>query len=389
MQLQDYITPLETQYIQNIKQVGLGKSLAQYVQFYTGNEIDISQYKIAIIGVLEERNNINAKGSSQAPNEIRKEFYGLVKPRFDLQIIDLGNIQAGSTILDTYFALTHTLHYLMQQGVLPIIIGGGKDLAYAQYIAYEKLNTNMNVLLVDAKVDVNVNEEEPIKSSYISKIITHKPYYLFNITLAGYQSYFVENESYDAFERMNFDMLRLGNLRNKIKDIEPICRNANMLSFSASAIRASDAKGQNEASPNGFSGEEACAICRYAGMSNDIQSISLCDFNPTKEQENYSTQLAAQMLWYFIDGYYNRKSEYPTIESKDYMVYRTTFKNSSHEIVFYKSLNTDRWWMEVPYPKERSTHNGKFMVPCSYTDYQTAQADEIPDKWMKTYQKLL
>jgi hypothetical protein len=45
--------------------------------------------------------------------------------------------------------------------------------------------------------------------------------------------------------------------------------------------------------------------------------------------------------------------------------------------------------MEVPYPNERSKHKGMFMVPCNYSDYQAAQNDEIPDRWLKTYHKLM
>jgi formiminoglutamase len=57
--------------------------------------------------------------------------------------------------------------------------------------------------------------------------------------------------------------------------------------------------------------------------------------------------------------------------------------------VFYKNAFTDRWWMEVPYPNEKSKHKGKFMVPCSYADYELALKDEIPDRWMKAYHKLM
>jgi hypothetical protein len=29
------------------------------------------------------------------------------------------------------------------------------------------------------------------------------------------------------------------------------------------------------------------------------------------------------------------------------------------------------------------------MVPCNYSDYQAALNDEIPDRWMRAYQKLI
>jgi hypothetical protein len=44
--------------------------------------------------------------------------------------------------------------------------------------------------------------------------------------------------------------------------------------------------------------------------------------------------------------------------------------------------------MEVPYPKNRNEQEGSFMVPCNYSDYETALTDEIPDRWIKAFQKL-
>jgi hypothetical protein len=137
-----------------------------------------------------------------------------------------------------------------------------------------------------------------------------------------------------------------------------------------------------------MSGEEACQLCRYAGMSNDLMSAGFYDLNPSQDRNHVSSALVAQMIWYFMEGYTNRRNDYPVAESKDYLIYHTTNKNMNRELTFYKSVLSNRWWMEVPYPHERSKHEGKFLVPCSYKDYQTAQNDEIPDRWMKTYQKL-
>jgi arginase family enzyme len=192
MSINEYIKPLSSEFVGQLKSESGGKSLAQYVAFNEQNNLEINAYKIAILGVGEDRLKDQQNGSGLAPNEIRKAFYSLVKPRYDISIIDLGYIVNGNSVSDTYYALKQSVNYLIQQKVLPIIIGGSQDLAYAQYAAHEKQNSNMNVMLLDARVDVNVNEQDELQSSYISKIISHQPYYLFNIALAGYQSYFVE-----------------------------------------------------------------------------------------------------------------------------------------------------------------------------------------------------
>jgi arginase family enzyme len=315
------------------------------------------------------------------------EFYQLIKHRNDIQLIDLGNIVSGNNISDTYFALKQTIATLLKQKVLCLIIGASEDFIYQQYAAYEETHFNMNVFIADARVALKYNDDNELQSGYLSRIIAHPKNYLFNIAHIGHQSYFVEPESYDAFENMNFDMLRLGLFRNKIQDIEPFCRNADMMAINMSAIKAADAHGQNSPSANGFTGEEACQLARYAGMSDDLKSFGIYNVNPTHDLNNLTSQLSAQMLWYFIDGYNNRKSEYPNKDSNDFMVYYTSIQ-STYDITFYKNKMSDRWWMEVPYPKNRIEQEGSFMVPCNYSDYEIALTDEIPDRWIKAFQKL-
>jgi len=388
MQLSDFLQPVPESVYQNLSDTS-PKSLVNVIDIYTKQFPDLEGVHLAIIGVKEERLNPDHAGCGVTPDEVRKQLYKLVQPKYDVKIADLGNIEAGSSVNDTLFALNACLKELHEQKILTLIIGGPSDLAYAQYTAYQGLNHNLNVLIADAKIDLKQHETEPIYSNYLYKIITHQPNYLFNITHIGNQAYFVEQESLDAFDKMNFDVFRLGQVRSKLQETEPLARNADMMVFSLNSIKAADVGASFNMNPNGLYGEEACQIARYAGMGNDLSSIGFYDLNAFKDVYAAGAKLLSQMIWYFVDGYYNRKYDYPTTESNDYMMYRTTFKNSDYEILFYKNIYNERWWMEVPYPKERNNQKGTFMVPCSYSDYQAALNDEIPDRWMRAYQKLL
>jgi arginase family enzyme len=388
MQLSDFLQPVPESVYQNLSDTS-PKSLVNVIDIYTKQFPDLEGVHLAIIGVKEERLNPEHAGCGVTPDEVRKQLYKLVQPKYDVKIADLGNIEAGSSVNDTLFALNACLKELHEQKILTLIIGGPSDLAYAQFTAYQGLNHNLNVLIADAKIDLKQHETDPIYSNYLYKIITHQPNYLFNITHIGNQAYFVEQESLDAFDKMNFDVFRLGQVRSKLQETEPLARNADMMVFSLNSIKAADVGASFSMNPNGLYGEEACQIARYAGMGNDLSSIGFYDLNAFKDVNNCGAKLLSQMIWYFVDGYYNRKHDYPTTESNDYMIYRTTFKNSDYEIVFYKNIYNERWWMEVPYPKERNNQKGTFMVPCSYSDYQAALNDEIPDRWMRAYQKLL
>lgn len=383
----EFLKPIPNHITEQLKSNCSQRSIYYSTTFMTENIENLTDFQLAIVGVCDDRLQSNFAGSSKAANAIRLEFYQLIKHRNDLQIIDLGNIESGNTISDTYFALKQTIATLLKQKVLCLIIGASEDYIYQQYAAYEDVHFNMNVFIADARVALKFDDDNELQSGYLSRIIAHPKNYLFNIAHIGHQSYFVEPESYDAFENMNFDMLRLGIFRNRIQDIEPFCRNADMMAFNMSAIKAADAHGQNSPSANGFTGEEACQLARYAGMSNDLKSFGIYNVNPTHDLNNLTSQLSAQMLWYFIDGFNNRKNEYPNKDSNDFMVYYTSIQ-STYDITFYKNKLSDRWWMEVPYPKNRNVQEGSFMVPCNYSDYEIALTDEIPDRWIKAYQKL-
>jgi formiminoglutamase len=191
-----------------------------------------------------------------------------------------------------------------------------------------------------------------------------------------------------VMDKLYFDVHRLGDVYGNVSRTEPIIRNANMLSFDISAIRSSDAVANGNSTPNGFYGEEACQICRYAGMNDKLTSIGFYEFNPAFDQNGQTALLMAQMLWYLVDGFYNRKKDFPLHPKSQYLIYRANMKDGSHELIFVKSKKTDRWWMQVPYPTGISKNERYHLVPCRYEDYQTAVNGEMPDLWWRTYQKL-
>lgn len=365
----------------------LGKLIDIYVP---GNNFPSTEnIQLAIIGVSEDRRSVNNEGCALAPDFIREHLYKLCSGNYETKIADLGNIKKGHTVEDTYFALKATLSELLQKNIIPIIIGGSQDLTYSNYLAYEALNQTINMVVVDSSFDMGNADDEINSNSYLSKIILHQPNFLFNYSNIGYQTYFVEQSSISFMSKLYFDVYRLGYIRSNMEEVEPIVRNADVLSFDISSVRQPDAPGNANASPNGFYGEEACKIVRYAGMSDKLTSFCIYEINPAFDTGNQTVHLAAQMIWYFIDGYYSRKKDYPSRDSADHTKYRVSMKDHKHEIVFYKSLKSDRWWMDVPYPPNKKLKFERHhLVPCSYSDYELACREEMPDRWWQTFQKL-
>ena len=392
MSLSDFLSPVDLNSL--IPEDGfytshLGSKIVVYQTDFP--DLDDNQFDVALIGVLEDRNSINNKGTAKAPDLFRRKFYELNEGNYATRIVDLGNIKAGHQVSDTYVALKLVVAELIRKNIVPVIIGGGQDLTYPQFMAYEELEQKVDLLVIDSHFDLDENSDDTIETnsaSYLNKIFLHQPNFLFNFSNIGYQTFFVNQESLKVMDKFYFDVHRLGDFTNSVSTAEPIIRNANMISFDISAIRSSDAPGNGNASPNGFYGEDACQIARYAGMNDKLSSIGFYEYNPDHDPKGQTAMLLSQIIWYFIDGFYNRKKEFPLLPKSRYITYRTSLKDGSHELVFIKSKKSDRWWMQVPYPTGSSRNARHHLVPCRYEDYQLANAGEMPDLWLRTYRKL-
>ena len=391
MDISIYFEPLELpefDFEESTKNLRLGDLVRSYIE--KDSFPDLDKVDIAILGVKEDRKAKNNEGCAYAPDYIRNYFYSLFKSDFNPKIADLGNLKQGHKPEDTYFALMTVVSELIKNKVIPVIIGGSQDLTYANYRAYESLGQVINIVSVDSVFDLGKAEQEMNSHSYLSKIILHQPNFLFNYTNIGFQSYFVDPDATSLMTDLYFDVYRLGKVRGNLPETEPLMRNADMVTVDVSAIKQSDAPGNGNASPNGFYGEEVCQLIKYAGLSEKISSIGFYETNPKYDNNNQTSHLVAQMIWFFVEGFYSRKKDHPYSNIENYIKYTVSIKDHKDKLIFYKSKSSDRWWMDVPVKaNNKNIYERHHLVPCSYNDYETACNDDIPDRWWQAYQKLM
>ncbi|MBN2275626.1 MAG: formimidoylglutamase [Bacteroidales bacterium] len=344
------------------------------------NPIDeISNYRIAIMGVQEERNTLN-EGTSKAPDSIRDKLYTLSRISDKIKIIDLGNMKFTPSVVDTYFGLRDVMLELFNNQVTGIILGGSQDLTYGVFLALEQLKSQVNIVTIDAKI--NTGDDTITADTYLQTI--WKSPNLFRYCNLGHQQYLVNNKHIARIDKLGFEAIRLGTLRNNLTLAEPSLRDAHMVSFDINAIRQSDAPATLFPSPNGFYAEESCQLSRYAGLSDRVSCFGLYELNPRFDHHYQTSHLAAQMIWYFIEGFSQRRTENPTSESNDFKIFIINHEDMEHELTFYKSQVTNRWWMEVPQIKTGKS----FRIACTQAEYQQASNHDIPDLWWRTFQRI-
>ena len=340
--------------------------------------------QLAIFGVEDERGTDTNLGCSRGPDEIRRKLYQLKKGTGVYNIVDLGNLKKGIDLEETYTRISEVCRMLLEQNTLPIILGGSHDLDIGQYRGYEDLNKLVSFLNVDAFIDLEEGVQPSLSSQHIHKILLHEPNYLFSYTHLAHQSYLVDSTSAAILERLYFEAYRVGQLRTNLQEMEPAIRNADLLSFDVTAIKSSDAPGNNNAQPFGLTGEEACQICWYAGMNEKLSSVGFYEYNPAADDErNKTASVIATMVWYFIEGFYHRKDE-QSFKSNDFLKFSVSMPVEPELLTFYKSKLTERWWMEVPNPSGKRAA----LVPCNYSDYQAASKGDLPDRYINTVAKM-
>jgi len=246
----------------------------------------------------------------------------------------------------------------------------------------------VNIVAVDSRFDLGAEDADIRSDRYLNRIILQQPNYLLNYSNIGYQTYMNSPESIELMNQLYFETYRVGTMRKDMEEIEPIVRNAEMMSIDISAVRRPDAPGNPNASANGFYGEEICQVARFAGVSDKLSSFGIYEYDPTLDTSFQTAQLIGHILWYFVEGYIHRQGDTSFKDKNMYNRYSVTVSESVDELEFYCSKKTGRWWVIVPVINIKKDIEQKYFLPCSRKDYEIACKDKISERWWRAYHKM-
>ncbi len=371
--IQDFLQPVNLDLLskdEGYRDTQLGK----HILANQGTLPDITNADIVIIGAGECRGAGIALNGYAAADAIRAAFYNLYYWHTQVTVADLGNVKIGQTLQDSYAALRTVISELILQNKKVIIIGGAHDLTLAQYHAYTSIPTLVNAVVVDAKIDLDLEARLP-SDHFLEELFTGLPNHLNHYAHIGFQSYFMHPHMLETIDKLRFDCFRLGKVRENIEEMEPVIRDSHLMSFDISAIQNAQAPA-NLVTPNGFNGEEACVLMQYAGMSWKTSTIGLYGYQAESDRNDLTAIQVAQMLWYVMDGVQKGKKEFPITDIERFKEFHIAFTDI--DTMFLQSKSTGRWWMKL--------HN-KQWCPCSYKDYLVASNNEIPERWLRALER--
>lgn len=370
----------------DIESYQIPNAFGEQIQFAQEENLDWQEAEVAIIGVLENRKSDTEEiAHTDSIQKVRSELYQLSILSKPCEIIDLGNLRTADTPENTTSRLKEVCEMLIAHDTLPLIIGGAHYLDYGQYMAYENLEKIISVLNVDARIDLEIEGKENTESNHVHNVLVHHPNFLFEYAQLGHQRYLVNPKVLSTLKKLNYDTLSIGQIRDSLKQMEPIIRAADMLTFDLAALKIP--YGNNNSTPFGLTGEEAAQICWYAGLNDTLSSAGFYGLEEETTKSSLGKETFAVMLWYFLEGFAHRQAEY-SFKSNFHMKYIVALGKDMGDMIFYKSKTTEKWWMEVTVEKgAEERFNRATMIPCSYEDYETATKGIVPDRWIRTVEK--
>jgi arginase family enzyme len=300
-----------------------------------GNRItkEIKENSIVLLFVSDYR---GADGSAEVQDftAIRKEFYKLSQLDFEIPVVDLGDLVSGRSVQDSHYILQEVLSACHYKGAIPVIIGGSNDLAFSLFSGLNFHQNNINYTQISNIISLDQGEMIN-ERTFLSKILGSKNFSIKNYHHLGYQKHLNEQDSVKLIKEVEFDIIRLAEMMNSTERTEPFFRQADLVTVNCDAIESFGDAFSMDPQVNGLNRREICAYMKEIGLSENLRSVGIFNYNIYSENQ-LNHQLLAQMLWYLIEGINIQRSHpkerhyemyYVLIEDRQYAFKRDTFSN--------------------------------------------------------------
>ena len=371
----DYFVPAEA------KKGGISSQVHRF-----SSKTVLADYKVILMGLPDEEGQAGgvAKDGYKGADAIRGELYGLSAVLDTHAVLDMGNIRSPLDKGVSAGLLATVLHYFLDRGMYVVLFGGPHGYELGHYMAYEGMERDVSLVSIDSRMDML--SDHAYGRAHLDDIFAYRPNYLFHYMHLAHQSYFIHRDAFRYIGNQGFEAMRLGLIRENLLRSEPLLRGADIFSFDASALSFRYAPGGIGSGVFGLTGEEACQMAWYAGMSPRLRSAGLHGFDATKDDSHATTaKTMATMVWYLLEGMASQPHT-PHFDRREYVRYTVEIKQTDYRIDFYKSALSERWWMEVPFDRKAWRLLG--MVSCSYEDYLCALEGEVPPRWLLMRKKM-
>jgi formiminoglutamase len=272
--------------------------------------------KVVLIGFPSDkgvRRNGGRPGASKAPDEIRKQLYKMTpsaeyyEPFVELldQCSDTGNIAVTGKLAEDQQKLGDVVAGYLEQGITPVILGGGHETAFGHFLGYAKISKSTSIFNLDAHTDVRpLKDDKPHSGSPFRQALEHESECAETYLVSGLQPHAV------AHAHLEFITSHGGHYtfrdETNITSISGMFHQHEsdrlMVTFDMDAVDQSQAPGVSAPCTNGLSADLWLTAAYLAGRNEQVTSFDVSELNPKHDRDGQTAKLAALTVWHFLLG---------------------------------------------------------------------------------------
>ena len=331
---------------------------------------EIQENGIVLVFCSDYRGVKNGDAEILDFRNVRTELYRLSKLDFEIPICDLGDLISGKSHQDSHYVLQEILSMCHYKNAIPVIIGGSNDLAFSLFSALNFHQKNINYTQISNIISLANEGEEITEKNFLSKILSAKNFSIKNYHHLGYQKHLNEIDSVKLMKEVEFEIIRLAEMMNSTDKTEPFFRRADLVTVNCDAVESLGDGFSVNPQVNGLNKREICAYMKEIGLSENLKSVGIFNFNGNSEHF-LNHQLLAQMIWYLIEGINIQKS-HPKERH-----FETFWVLIDDEQYAFKRDNFSGLWY---FGDDEKFEN---LIPCSRLEYDEAKKGNLDRRFLK------
>jgi len=331
---------------------------------------DIQENGIVLVFCSDYRGVKNGDAEILDFRNVRTELYRLSKLDFEIPICDLGDLISGKSHQDSHYILQEVLSMCHYKNAIPVIIGGSNDLAFSLFSTLNFHQKNINYTQISNIISLANDGEEITEKNFLSKILSAKNFSIKNYHHLGYQKHLNEIDSVKLMKDVEFEIIRLAEMMNSTEKTEPFFRRADLVTVNCDAVESLGDGFSVNPQVNGLNRREICAYMKEIGLSENLKSVGIFNFNGNSDHF-LNHQLLAQMIWYLIEGINIQKSHPKERHFETFWVLiddeQYAFKRDNFSGLFY-------------FGDDEKVEN---LIPCSRMEYDEAKKGNLDRRFLK------
>ncbi|MFZ9035593.1 MAG: formimidoylglutamase [Francisellaceae bacterium] len=257
-------------------------------------------------GVKRNQGRIGAKAG---PQSFRDCFYNLPIQRDNFTLFDAGNIECINGDLETaQKMLGHYVAKILNMGAIPLIIGGGHELAWGDLQGFYACKKNPVIVNFDAHLDLRETLPGDLGSSgtpfYQASQHQKSQNKLFDYHVIGVQPYANSRALFDYATAHQVKLHFAEDIRHNPNDfrfIDNISDKAELyVTVCMDAFSSAQAPGVSAPQVLGIDAQYVIDAIKKLKQTRVITALSIAELNPKYDINNCTAKLAAIIMAAFI-----------------------------------------------------------------------------------------